>query len=472
MPSENHLISKYYKKSDNDRSIHWLEKVNEFSEKIFSSGSGNNNSNINEYISLIKDPDCIFDKLIKTFSEAKRMSYCKAIFNYCEMSQDWRVVGIWLKEEIEQLEMKVINDNEEDEDEDEDEDEAWLCFAYGRYLEETGKFKQSFEFHEKGIKISEKYNDLLNLAFNKLGIGIALQRFTDTKDIQFAKDYLIQAVEFFKDNNHYQLANSLLNLGSCYDRLDEADKAIESYQKCIHILKELNNKFDLGRAYYSLGIAYLRNNQLLIAEKTFEEGEFYCKQGKNLYFLSLIYYGFGWLEYSKKKFSESTCFLEKSIRSFNKYKEDYFNVPDNSFYESEGNIYLLAGATYCKIVPISKQTINYYLDQAEIAYKQLEYCDKKLAQVLANRARLHEFLEEWEPAINSFYELFCKGRQMKQMNIMSDATIHLFRIYRKRKSSISACFMLASKLGFLGFQSLLLGYLRYLQRKRHTRKIA
>jgi|GEM_PF-3842560 len=250
----NFLISKLsYNESFKNLSEQWLKKANEFNRKIFIENS--KIEDFNKEIRLIKDKNCVFDKLISTDNKKHRIASCQAIFNYCEMSQDWRVLGIWLKQEIDQLEIQEVR-------KDCNQNVAWLYFAYGRYLEETGKFSQSSEFHKKGIEISKKHNDFLHLALNKLGIGIALQRFTKTHDIQKAVEYLVQATDFFRVNNFlYQESNSLMNLGSCYDRLGKDNNAIESYEKSIDILKKLNNQFDLGRAYYSLGIVHVRNTQ-------------------------------------------------------------------------------------------------------------------------------------------------------------------------------------------------------------------
>ena len=56
-----------------------------------------------------------------------------------------------------------------------------------------------------------------------------------------------------------------------------------------------------------------------------------------------------------------------------------------------------------------------------------------------------------------------------QIKIVSDAAIHLFRIYICKKKSVPAWCMLITKLGLLGCLSLLLGYL---ERQKRIQKIA
>ena len=144
--NSNPSISLLFVKSSEIRAKQWLKITEELIEKIFFSDS--NEIDINYHISLIKDQDGVFNRLIKTANQANRIAYCKAIFTYCEMSPDWRVVGMWLEQEIKQLDIESRNDGEQD--------LAWLYFAYGRYLEETGKFNRSFDFHRRGIEISQK----------------------------------------------------------------------------------------------------------------------------------------------------------------------------------------------------------------------------------------------------------------------------------------------------------------------------
>ncbi|MEM6806456.1 MAG: tetratricopeptide repeat protein, partial [Bacteroidota bacterium] len=331
-----------------------------------------------------------------------------------------------------------------------DEDMPWLCFAYGRYLEEIGKLDQSRCFHEKGIRISQECGDLLSEALNKFGIGIALQRYDYVRDVKKAVLYLIEAAEFFEKKDSYQEANILMNLGSCYDRLGYSDRAINAYEKCISLLKIIENNFDLSRAYYSQGIAYINNNQLESAEVSFNQGKYYCFRSKNLYFMSHILYGTAWLEYRKKNFDKSHSLIEEAISSFNDYKENFLGNLQVSFYESEGNIYLLAGAINCKLEPIEKDRIDYYFDKAEFAYRQLDRNEKKIALVLANRARLYKKLKKWGKSIELLLKLFEKGKKIGNDSILSDASIHLLFIHWQKKASLVEWIAIIKRLGLRG----------------------
>lgn len=455
------------------RRNHWLDTAREYSESVF----GNNLENVdrNHCINVIKMSGGIFDRLItlKKNNPEHIIEFCQAIFDYCEMSLDWREVGNWLKEELDRIDLNPDNN---------DQNIAWLYFAYGRYLEETGKLNLSLQYHQRGIEVSQVNNDELHLALNSLGCGVTLQRFTEDTDIKKAIIYLEQALFIFnKLDNFYQQSNTLLNLGSCYDRLEQWENSIQSYQQSIQILEKLNNRFDFGRVLYSLGIVYLRNNNFKKAEEVFHKGQQFCEETQNIYYRSLIYYGMGWLEYIKNNFETAQNYLEIALIEFTKYKEESLKTSQVSFFETEGNLYILAGASYCKTQPIDQVKVNNYLNKAESAFKQLDHFELKLMNVLANRARLHEYQKNWDEAINLFSELFEKGKRFRKRKIMSDAIVHLVRIYQQNNSSVIEWITLIFRVGLLGFFSLILGVMQrqtkfqkitqYLNRKGSTEPV-
>lgn len=299
---------------------------------------------LRENIGIIQGPNGSFNKLLNSsfINNTNRLSFCKDFFDYCEMSQDWKSVGSLLSREISDLKNELVSASKEE--------ESWLYFAYGRYLEETGQLEQSLDYHRKGIALCKEIKHTTNLALNSLGAGISLQRYSSQEDIETALPYLKYAVEVFNSTNKYQQANSLMNLGSCYDRLEQGNRSIQAYISCIEILERLNNRFDLGRAYYSLGMAYINCKQLGKAKKSFIEGQSCCEESSNAYYLSLIHYGYGLLAYRERRYRASQEILKKSIHGFNQYLEDYTVATKTSFYEIEGNLYLLAAASHCGFV--------------------------------------------------------------------------------------------------------------------------
>lgn len=410
-----------------------LKKAQKLNEQLFSNQPEQSES-VTEIIVQLRE---IFEQINYDVTQQNIRDYCRVIFNYCELTQDWRDWGNWTEKEI----AKGVGA-----------DAPWLYCGLGRYLEEIGQLQKSIDYHQAGILASQEAGDQMFLAWNHLGAGIALQRSNQADN---AERHLLQALKLFEQQNHlYLQANTLANLGSSYDRFDKSNLAISCYQKSALILREIENYFDLGRILYSQGIAHLNLNQIKEAELVFLEAQELCETTKNWYFLALSYYGIGWLEYKQSHFLKSQDFLEKSLQQLKKAKELGEGTNQLSFPEIEGNICVLAAAAYSKGDEPNFEASEQYLDLAENAYNQLDYGDIKLLNVLANRARLYEYSENWSQAISAFSELLTAGKRLNSMKTIGDATIHLLRIYYKKSSSFGEWLKLLNQLGFLGFKSL------------------
>ncbi len=413
-------------------SENWVKQAHPLNDKLFSNHRENSESTTEIILQLQE----IFEQMIDDVNTENRRSYCQVIFNYCELTQDWRSFGEWVKAEIA---LKV------------EEDAPWLYYYLGRYLEETGKLKDSIDYHLLGIKESGKVEDKMFLACNHLGAGISLQRYNKPDDAEY---HLLQALDLFKQQNHlYLQAHTLVNLGSSYDRFDQSKQAIICYEDSADILRKIHNYFDLGRILYSLGIAHLHLNQLTEAKLVLLEAKQLCQDNNNLYFFALTLYGIGWLEYKQGNFKDAQKLLENSMTEFTKAKE--LGVFPLSFPESEGNLYILAAASYSKGSEVNFAAAEKYLNLAETAYNQLDYPEMKLLNVLANRGRLYEYSANWQEAIATFSALLKEGKRLNSPNTIQDAATHLVYIYYKKSASFSQWFKLLNQLGFLGLKSLI-----------------
>ncbi|MBD2293838.1 hypothetical protein H6G06_10110 [Anabaena sphaerica FACHB-251] len=96
-----------------------------------------------------------------------------------------------------------------------------------------------------------------------------------------------------------------------------------------------------------------------------------------------------------------------------------------------------------------------YLNKAENFYEQIDFKEKKLANILANKARIDEYLQNWNNAIDAFSELLETGKNLKSMNTIADAGVHLVRIHIKKSASLVEWLQLIKKLGFYGIMALL-----------------
>ncbi|UOK43851.1 MULTISPECIES: tetratricopeptide repeat-containing hybrid sensor histidine kinase/response regulator [Flavobacterium] len=80
-----------------------------------------------------------------------------------------------------------------------------------------------------------------------------------------AKQYAI------KNKLQRELADSHLSIGCIYNELDRQDEAIENYIRSITIYNDLEASSNSAFCYYSLGISYLRKNNLNLADNYFNK---------------------------------------------------------------------------------------------------------------------------------------------------------------------------------------------------------
>lgn len=434
-------FSNFWNSCEEDFTRQWINLAEQLNQQLFEVKTDETIATSD----IVRDFSNLFEQMNDDVNSNNRRSYCKVLFEYCELTQDWQNWGEWAETEI------SIGAGS---------DAPWLYYGLGRYLEEIGQLKKSIDYHQSGIAASQQTGDSLFLACNHLGAGIALQRYDKPKD---AESHLIQALELFKAQSKtplYLQAQTLVNLGSYYDRVSQGNDAIKCYQESAQILQRIGNYFDLGRILYSLGIAYLNLNQLIEAEQVFLEAKQLCIDNNNLYVLALNLYGIGWLEYKKGNFEDSQNYLEESIRQFKQVTKSGLEAVQLSFPEIEGNIYLVACAAYSKGSKPNFEAAEKYLEQAEKSYRRLDYAEVKLLNVLANRARIYEYSERWSAAISAFSELLVEGKRLNSTRIIADAAVHLTRIYQKKPASFTEWVGLIQKLGLSGISILAKKYFR------------
>lgn len=436
----NELTKYLYEQVPTNTSKQWIKTAQKLENKMLSFNPIESQRGVRE----LRD---LFTRIINDYSYSDRRNYCKVMMNYCEMTQDWREYGKWLEAEIDNATL-------------EDKDSTWLYFAFGRFLEETGKFRKSVDNHLNGIEASKHHKDDYYLALNHLGMGVSLQRMRQPDDAEY---HLFIALKLFKElDDVLKQADVHVNLGSCYDRNGKSKLAISHYKEAEQLLLSINYEFDIGRILYSLGIAYLRNNDFYNANLTFERSQEYCLKTNNDHFLAATLYGIAWLQYLKGNILQSRDLIKESIK-----KIDTSSKRGNNFVmlpEIQGHIYLLAGAIYSKPPEANYGDAIKYLNLAEQAYKALEETDTQLLNVLANRGRIYEYQKDWYNAEATFLEQLYKARQISSNSVIGDAAIHLFVINVKRKSNIAKWISFFKNISVDGLINLISNRIKYFQR--------
>lgn len=390
--------------------------------------------------------------------EKTMLGYCHALLPYCDLSNDWRDWPAWAEQVLQHADPT---------------EKVWLLYGLGRYMEEIGELQESLAFHSEGLELCESRPRKSNsvwphwMGMHWMGMGITLQR---NNRLVEAEDYLQRALNNFRAGQDlYQQANVLANLASSRDRHGKLEEAITSYTECVTLLRKIENRFDLCRILYSIGIAYMRANQPYQAQSAFLESQELGSTTGNYYFLALSYYGMAWLQYRLGELEIAKSELEAGLATFDRAIRLDPASSRPSFPEIQGNMYLLAGAIYARGPEFD--VAFHYLDRAESSYRQLDHHDELLQKVLANRARVYEHSEAWTDAESLFLELVEGGKRIRSLQTCGDGGVHLIRIYRKRQASIVEWIKLFWRLGLYGLLGMIAGYReRILRRFSLSRK--
>ncbi|HRH63228.1 MAG TPA: tetratricopeptide repeat protein [Bacteroidia bacterium] len=130
-------------------------------------------------------------------------------------------------------------------------------------------YSNSLLYAFNAVKIYEKINDERGLAdtYNLLGV-LYLYSF---KDYKLALGNLQKAYKFFlKQENKKEIGRTLINIGQCYDALNQYENSITNLESALIILKDVNDSTSYAVCLESLGNVYLHQGNLIESEKFFE----------------------------------------------------------------------------------------------------------------------------------------------------------------------------------------------------------
>lgn len=432
---------------------HWLKKTREYNQSVEHDSQS------------IRDLQELFEQLIDGHTAlvaSTRRDYCCQMLFYCDLTNDWRVWPQWAESLLPAASP---------------EDKVWLLHGVARYYSEYDRYDESFAAHAEGIELCDQVGQAGDgrstsywRAAHFTGMSIVLQR---KGDYDRALAYSRRSVAIFEElGETYRHAYALANLASCHERKADHGPAIAHYLDAIELLKEIDNQFELGMVYYSLGISYTFDNQAIEAAEAFDRSIELCSQSRNLHQLSNAYYGRAMLNYRLGRFDQSKADMERSFRTFQEANRDWPSIYASAFPVTQGNKFLFAGALYVKTGEL--ETALTYLHRAEEFYRLSEANEVHLAKVDANRARVYErygdLTGDYGRAEERFVQLVETGKHLHSPSMVGDAAVHLVRIYRKRRASLAEWVRLMRRLGLKGVTGLASGVTERLVRDLKLRR--
>lgn len=121
-------------------------------------------------------------------------------------------------------------------------------------------YEKSLMLHFEALKIFEKLNDSMGIAFTYADIGNV---YFSNNEFEEALNYQYKSLtikEYLKDES--QIAYSYNAIGMALIKLNDLDKALYFFSKAIEIRKKKNESFELANIYGNLGNAMLKLNRL------------------------------------------------------------------------------------------------------------------------------------------------------------------------------------------------------------------
>jgi len=281
----------------------------------------------------------------------------------------------------------------------------------------------SLKYSFKGLKLSNKLKDTLNIIYFKVNIGTSYytlakydssliywlngyklsEKISFTKGIAMLSGNLGLIYEINNDfdnalkyqqisltnnkklNNLYNVAGTLNNIGILYSYKNNYDKELEYYNEALKLRLKLGDSIEIASSYLNIGTVYYAINDYNNAFRNYILARDIYKKLKNINGLSEVCLNIGQLYVKKKNGKQAIKFLneslEHSLKENNKLliKEIYLNLSDA--YSINGDI--LESYEYFKKFSNLKDSIFNQESFNQITEMQTKYeTEKKESEIL------------------------------------------------------------------------------------------
>jgi len=186
-------------------------------------------------------------------------------------------------------------------------------FNLGRIAFGEWKIKEALDYHNIALNISNRLKDQQAYAQIIYNMGLCYMR---NNEFDKAKKMLLESKDIFeKSNNKFLLAESYLTLGLYYSMGKDMDaaKAKDNFEKGFNIYDGLNSKEGLAKALFMLGTYYATNGQNEEATLYFSKSLKISIELNNKLYQTLAYNGLGTSYSENGEFGNAQESFEKSL---------------------------------------------------------------------------------------------------------------------------------------------------------------
>lgn len=187
-------------------------------------------------------------------------------------------------------------------------------FNLGRIAFGEWRVKEALDYHNKALKTAKYLNDLQSYAQILYNLGLCYIRNNEPEKAKLA---LLESKKIFESlKNKFSIAESYLGLGLYYSFGKEMnlDNAKNNFEEALKIYEVLNSKEGLARALFMLGTYYHAKGEFDEAILYFTKSMNICIELENKFSEGLAYNGLASSYSEKGEFGNAQFYYEKSLK--------------------------------------------------------------------------------------------------------------------------------------------------------------
>lgn len=162
-----------------------------------------------------------------------------------------------------------------------------VCYKCGQVYERWGKYDESLELFNNGLKMLEDAKESLHSAIIYAGMGMVYYRQGDYLKANSLSLHALQILE--KEGNESDIADTYNNLGIIQCKMGDLVKSFDYHKKCLDIRENIGHLTGLAASNNNLGYLYQLQNNLDTAIEYYSQSIRLCEKIGNLHGLAMTY---------------------------------------------------------------------------------------------------------------------------------------------------------------------------------------
>lgn len=190
-------------------------------------------------------------------------------------------------------------------------DFGWLLTNIGRQLFFTGQVETASEWLERGLRIFDEKDMLMEMAYVHTDLGTTFRVLDEPRP---ALDHFWLAFEAVAQlGDQRSLATAYINLGSAYFSMNNYEKAVEQQRKALRIALRLNNAQLTASAHNNMGLALEGMERYSDAHRAYQNALAVFRQMADEAGISTCYNNLGSVAYARQDFDEALRWYEQDL---------------------------------------------------------------------------------------------------------------------------------------------------------------